>query len=426
MKHCYLPVWSVFLLCLLSGLTACRGDLDPPTPFSGDLTFSRYIAVGDEYTAGFMNGGLYPEGQEASYPNLMAKQFRLISPMAFKQPLLRNNGTGYLALDSLKAQPCDDLAPRSFLSWTEEEPLWAQDLTVTPPYHNLGLPRLKAAQVNIPFRDSQNVFGARFSTQADSSSSLISLIEARQAEFFTLWIGANDLLPYALSGGEQGPEAFTQPDTFRLSVQRLLKSLSAQNPEVPGVVANLPDFTQMPYFTSIGTSWRSSFDCQGARKPIYIQSDQTVRIIQPNEKVLLPADSLLHFQQEGLSAQFPLPDRYVLDQQELALFRQTLNTYNQILQEEVDQHNARLNQARVAFLDIHQELSSLSESGLVIDGVQVSGEYITGGMYSLDGLYPTPRGHAFITNLFLTRVNHFFNASIPPLNITDYKAVEYP
>ena len=80
-------------------LTACAPGQDAPAPIAG-VDVSYYVAVGDSYTAGLSAGGLTRASQEYSYPNLLARQLRLVAPnVPFTQPLLEaGSGTGYLAL----------------------------------------------------------------------------------------------------------------------------------------------------------------------------------------------------------------------------------------------------------------------------------------------------------------------------------------
>jgi len=93
-----------FKLYILSGLlfaAACKPDIHNPKPSNGTANFSRFIAVGNSLTAGYSNGGLYLEGQENSYPAIMATQMKSVGGGAFNQPLFTSaqaNGSGYLTL----------------------------------------------------------------------------------------------------------------------------------------------------------------------------------------------------------------------------------------------------------------------------------------------------------------------------------------
>ncbi|MEM9936573.1 MAG: G-D-S-L family lipolytic protein, partial [Bacteroidota bacterium] len=60
------------------------------------------------------------------------------------------------------------------------------------------------------------------------------------------------------------------------------------------------------------------------------------------------------------------------------------------------------------------------------DGIELNNQYINGGVFSLDGLYFTPRGNAFAANIFIEYMNATFSASIPLISLADYPAVFFP
>ena len=63
---------SVALLALI-GFLACD-DGAPSGPDENGFDLSRYVAIGNSLTAGYMNGALGLEGQSCSYPRLLAGQ----------------------------------------------------------------------------------------------------------------------------------------------------------------------------------------------------------------------------------------------------------------------------------------------------------------------------------------------------------------
>src|SRR5690606_22890909 len=70
-----------------------------------------------------------------------------------------------------------------------------------------------------------------------------------QGTFFSFWLGNNDVLGYAVSGATRS-EIFTSPEAFQLQYQAALGALTS-NPEVKGIVGNIPDVTGIPFFTTI-------------------------------------------------------------------------------------------------------------------------------------------------------------------------------
>src|SRR3982750_1333954 len=91
----------IYLIAGLLLLGACKPELSPVKPSKGTADFSKYISVGNSLTAGYSDGGLYLEGQQNSYPSIIAKQMLAVGGGEFKQPLFsadQANGSGYLQL----------------------------------------------------------------------------------------------------------------------------------------------------------------------------------------------------------------------------------------------------------------------------------------------------------------------------------------
>ena len=84
---------------------------------------------------------------------------------------------------------------------------------------------------------------------------------AQNPTFFSLWIGNNDVLSYATSGGTginqlgnlnpatYGGNDITDPNVFGSAYSTLLDGLTANGAK--GVVANIPDITSIPFFSTI-------------------------------------------------------------------------------------------------------------------------------------------------------------------------------
>jgi hypothetical protein len=87
---------------------------------------------------------------------------------------------------------------------------------------------------------------------------------AQNPTFFSLWIGNNDVLSYATSGGTgtnqagnlnpatYGGNDITDPNVFASVYSSLLDGLTAGGAK--GVVANIPNVTSVPFFTTVPTN----------------------------------------------------------------------------------------------------------------------------------------------------------------------------
>ena len=63
---------------------------------AGQADFSKFVSVGNSLTSGFADNALYIEGQQNSFPNIMAQQFELVGGGEFNQPLVNDNFGGLL------------------------------------------------------------------------------------------------------------------------------------------------------------------------------------------------------------------------------------------------------------------------------------------------------------------------------------------
>jgi hypothetical protein len=64
----------------------------------------------------------------------------------------------------------------------------------------------------------------------------------------------------------------------------------------------------------------------------------------------------------------------------------------------------------------------------VVDGIQLSRDYLTGDVFSLDGLTLAPRGTAWMVNEFIRAINGFsaLGARLSTLNLSDYQGITFP
>ncbi|MGL5111219.1 MAG: G-D-S-L family lipolytic protein, partial [Flavobacterium sp.] len=173
---------------------------------SGSAVVTKYIALGDSYAAGYSDNALFKLAQEGSYANLLAQQFALAGGGDFKTPFMADNIGGLLLGGNIVA------GPRLFFNGAGPVPVAGKPSTevttkLTGPYSNLGVPGAKS--YHLVAKGYGNVAGvaaglanpyyARFATSA--TASVLEDAVAQDPTFFSLWIGGNDVLGYATSGG---------------------------------------------------------------------------------------------------------------------------------------------------------------------------------------------------------------------------------
>src|ERR1700761_8251858 len=141
----------IYILAVLSIITACKPSITRPVATKGSADFTRYIAVGNSLTAGYADGGLYLAGQLNSYPSIIAKQMASVGGGSFTQPLFTTaqaNGTGYQQLTGFTSTGSPILtavAPAAIRSSITLPGLGTIPLFTkyTGPLENYGVPGIK-------------------------------------------------------------------------------------------------------------------------------------------------------------------------------------------------------------------------------------------------------------------------------------------
>jgi len=230
-----------------------------PALTAGSADFSTFVALGNSLTAGFTDGALFKAAQSNSFPNIMAQQFALAGGGNFTQPLTNDNFGGLAAAGTRITNPrlvTTGGAPLSLESVIGPVTVTTDIVLNNPtgPFNNLGVPGAKSFHLlangygNIAnFPTAANPYFIRM-TGATPDASVLELAMAQNPSFFSLWIGANDVLGYALSGGD-GSNPITDPVLFDNVYNSLVSALTSTGAE--GIVANIPYIENAPFFTAV-------------------------------------------------------------------------------------------------------------------------------------------------------------------------------
>jgi hypothetical protein len=252
-----------YLLLVTLAFVSCSEEIEEEVaaeiqPTAGNANFSKYVALGNSLTAGFSDGALFKAGQANSYAKLMADQFATVGGGTFKIPYTNDNRGGLLAGGNVitgNRLVFSNGAPTA-LSGT---PTTEISVPLAGPFNNLGVPGAKVFHLLAPnygniaglLNGTANPYFVRF--RSAPNASVIQDAMAQQPTFFSLWIGNNDVLGYATSGGDGSnpitPVAGAAGVGFQASYEALVNTLTAQGAK--GVVANIPSVTALPHFTTI-------------------------------------------------------------------------------------------------------------------------------------------------------------------------------
>lgn len=459
-------------------LASCQPDIDAPKVDKGSADFTRYISVGNSLTAGFMDNGLYLEGQQNSYPSILAQQFQQAGGGEFVQPLFnqpnQQNGSGFLRLSGFDAAgspiTVTEISNRALRGANPVGgPLFTR---FDQPVNNLGVPGILMASIHTAGYGSTqgNPYFERITPVTNPLETYFQRVkrEAATATFFTTWLGNNDVLGFATSGGASASSTITPTDTFTLKSQRIINVLTANGAK--GVVSTIPDVTGIPYFTTVGPRLKATLqannvpalviqtgaalggatsgnrkqiattdirDAAGGRQLFTLTSSPFVGLIgRPSGRawrfiyaqsgqpalgfpLFLTGYGIDTLQAFGVSAANPFPSAFVLDDVEQGQVNTATTAFNNTLRTQATAKN-------LAIFDANAFFTSVNSNGFATNGVRNTAAFISGNLFSLDGVHPTPRGYAAIANEMIRVINEKYGSSIQPVDPNKYRGVLLP
>jgi lysophospholipase L1-like esterase len=270
-----------FKWLLLVSLTfvACNNDdettIDPNSTdglplTAGTADFSKFVALGNSLTAGFSDNALFIASQQGAYPNILAQKFALVGGGEFTTPFMNDNIGGMLLGGNQILGPRLFLAPGNNPTPVAGPPTTEVSNVLAGPFNNMGVPGAKSFHLLAPgygniagvATGQANPYFVRFASAPGTT--IIADAVAQNPTFFSLWIGNNDVLSYATSGGtgtnqltNPNPATYSSNDITNTAVfasvySTLIDQLTANGAK--GVVANIPYVSTVPFFTTVPTN----------------------------------------------------------------------------------------------------------------------------------------------------------------------------
>jgi lysophospholipase L1-like esterase len=449
------------------------------------LDFSTYISIGTSLTAGQTDGGVFIAAQENSFPNILAGKFGT----DFKQPLMKDNIGGFVSGGNVV------LPPRLYFNGAGPARLSAIPTTelgapVAGPFNNYGVPGLNSFHLGVPGYGTLNPYFGRMASSAITTIMVDAL--AQNPTFFSLEIGPNDILGYATGGGAgtdqtgnldpatYGDSDLTDPNVFATLFSGMVTALTANGAK--GVVTNIPNVTDTPYFTSVpynpipldaGTAGvvngayavynggiqqafaylvavspmtQEMADAEIAKRTISFAAGQNAVVIMDEDLTDLIAinpglismrqtteDDLLLLTGSAFIGTLadpsnplsvngvgvPLADQWVLTPEEQLAIKTATDAYNTTIAAVVSSNS------NIVLGDINGLLTEVT-TGAVFDGYTMTSSLVTGGFFGLDGIHPTARGYALAANKILAAMDAGFGSNFTSATNGLAKAGDYP
>jgi lysophospholipase L1-like esterase len=478
-----------WLLLASLSFVACTNNDDedvvaeiPITP--GTAVLTKYVALGDSFAAGYSDGALFKAGQSNSYVNILAQQFIPAGGVAATNPFMLDNLGGF---SSGGVQILPKFPTR--VSFNGKAPVNVPGITGTDitarlsgQFTNMGIPGAKSYHLIAPgygnlagvfaTPSTANPYFARFSSAP--TTTILADALAQSPTFFSLFIGGNDVLGYATNGGvptsqdAANGDDITPTATFDFAYNTLVAKLTEKGAK--GVVANLPYVTTLPYFTTVPYNPVALDATKAAQLNAgYAQYNgglqamvtnnlltaaeatrRTIKFVAGNNAVVITDSYLTNLSAYGVPSyrqatkedlvvllarnvigttvggnpaaingvSVPLSDKWVLSKDEVAEVKVATDAYNVIIAKAADSKG-------LAFVDAKAAMTQLSTTGVRFGNYHMSAAYVTGGAFSLDGVHPSPRGYAFIANLFVDAINTKFGATLRKVDLANYQ-IQYP
>ena len=474
-----------WLLLASISIVACNNDdeeVAAETPVTaGTANFAKYVALGNSLTAGFSDNALFKKGQEGSYTNIMSQQFKLVGGGDFKIPFMNDNVGGLLFGGAQNPA----FGPRLYFTGVGPTQVAGPPTTevfnpavaAAGPYNNCGVPGAKSFHLLSPSYGSAaglatgtaNPYYVRFAPNA--TTSVVAYAMSQTPTFFSLWIGNNDVLGYATTGGD-GTNPIT-PTTgvagvgFDGTYTALVNTLTSTGAK--GVVANIPYVNTIPFFTTVGYNPATLSAAQvsalnsgyaayngglvaaknlgliteaerlqrtitfAVGKNAVVMVDEYLTDITAVSPALIKMrqatkDDYVVLSSQGVSAQAflgagngtatPLQDRWVLSKSEVTELKTATDAYNVTIK-------ALAESKGLAFVDANAVLSQVANGGIRFGNYHMTSAFVTGGAFSLDGVHPSARGYALIANKFLEAINAKYGSTFKPVDLGIYQ-IQFP
>lgn len=414
-----LHAFSSRQLCLATAtlsfalLNGCSGGntaaTAPTTPTSPSPTptvsnpFGTTVFLGDSLTAGYQNGSLLDTQQTNGFASLIAQQ----ANFAITLPLIGAPGApAVLQLISTGLPPIIQQAP-GITAGRDDASVQPTDLAV--PGHKLH-DLINAAPTLTPKTDEDIMTDLVLGFPVGNSNTQLQEAIALKPTTVFLWIGNND----ALAGIESGtPASMTTVADFTTDFTQLITTLKAQT-SANLVVANIPDVTAIPYLTPSSTIINAFVAFSGLQASVVQQFLGLTPGELVNAKGVQAIEAGISSLQPGQNS-ITLDDSDILTPDEISTIQATIDSYNQVIQQQVSAAGGTL-------VDMHSYFATL-KAGVTVNGVAASTTYL-GGLFSLDGIHPTNTGYALLANQFIAAVNAKFSLSIAATNVNGIAAAD--
>lgn len=483
-------IYLIIIAFALVTTTSCTYDFPPEEVLiSGTADFTKVVAVGNSLTAGFMDGALYDAGQSASFANIVAQQIKLNGGGEFNQPDIDSPLGNYGTAVGIPGVPDGTPLGRLHLVGVGDDSPAPQPIIPGDPFNtsyngdisklnNFGVPGIRVIDLEVDIYSTLNPYYGRFASAANAT--VLGDAVAAKGTFFTLWLGGNDVLGYAVAGatGNENGDGTSTIDMTPVSMFAAAygAAISAMTTNgAKGIVANVPSVQDIPHFTTVtwdfiefdesdpvdaGTiaalnagyaTYNGTLDqlvgsfpgftqeeadsrkivfADGANAIVIMDNTLTditsvnpalvsMRMANSNDLITISAGAELP---KGIGVSSPLGEQFTLIESDQIAIADRIADFNAAIAAEVTASNGNL-----ALLDINAIFADFAQNGAIINGAGMDATIEPPlAAFSLDGVHPNQRGSAYVASLFIDKINEVFGSNIPNINPNNWPSNEVP
>ena len=365
------------------------------------LDTTTFVVMGEGLAAGMANYGLSSESQRYSFPSLAAAQMQT----AFPQPLIQPPGVG-----DVIGYPGQEVRLQTYPQGSVRQ-YYQEGAAEAPPLFvlNLSVPGLTLA-------DSLSMRPVMPIAQKNMKQTVFNLLlgfpqlfidnvpqwtqfEYAKAMFPTMSmieLGYYEVLDAAVTGDLS---RLPDPTSFGNMYATIVTGLRGLQSQV--IVTTIPNPLDTGYFSTPAYAGTVTFSIPGVIPIAYHLTSQDY----VTRNGLLAISNQFANQTIG-----PLPAGSIMTAATAANLTAAVNTLNNQIVKTAQNNGA-------VVYDLNGYLHSVRVAGATAGSTRVTANYL-GGFYSLDGIYPSPTGHALIANDVLRFLNATYQKSFSMVDVS--------
>ena len=416
------------VLALAAFLAGCQGPCDKitgitaPKGANGSLDVTTFVAAGTNISAGWQSGGLVNRHQAHSFPAIFAQSIGQ-SVLANGQGVFTFPAVDHDGIPALtKIQSFSPLII-SNAGQTQGAPAnFAQNFA----YNNMGIPGALA----VDFIDSTNYHTTVAPPQGigRSNFTMFNLIQRGRGTIaeqvvslaptlISFEYGSNEVLGAATAGT---PALLFPSATYAAILTGSMNFIHTFAPNAKLAIWNVPNVTSIPFCTTF--------------KPytVSLSTGQPVPLVGPGNAPLGAGDLVLLTAGDSLAFGTGIPvgaynyvnrsapgnGRPLRDSQVLSVSEQSsILTTTANMNAAIDSVATR---PWIAKVDLNGLLADAALHGIQVGATLYTSAFITGGLFSLDGVHPNDLAHAVAANAMIDALNIRFGASLGHVNVAAY------